>query len=88
MQKHFKETNSYVGMTMYVKKNRDRCNQQAILLTLPAYISPLIGQELTHGVNCCVARIESLIVVPVYSSVHNTSITVLGLLKKKKKKKN
>ena len=42
-KKHFKEMNSYVGMTM-VKKEQgqdDYFNQQSILLTLPAYVSPL-----------------------------------------------
>ena len=45
-KKHFNELmNSYVGMTM-VKKEQgqdDYFNQQIILLTLPAYISPLMS---------------------------------------------
>ena len=42
--KNVKEMNSYVGMTMVKKEQRqdDYFNQQSILLTLPAYISPLI----------------------------------------------
>ena len=38
-KKHFKEMNSYVGMTM-VKKEQGQDDQQSILPTLPAYISP------------------------------------------------
>ena len=45
-KKHFKEINSYIGMTM-VKKEQGQddyfqVNQQSILLTLSANTSPLI----------------------------------------------
>ena len=40
-KKHFKEMNSYVRMTM-VKKEQGQ-DDYSILLTLPAYISPLMS---------------------------------------------
>ena len=50
-KKHFKEMNSYVGMTM-VKKEQgqdDHFNQQSILFTLPAYISATDYQRTCVG---------------------------------------
>ena len=43
-KKHFKELNSYEGMTMVEKEQGqdDYLNQQSVLVTLPTYISPLI----------------------------------------------
>ena len=47
--------NSYVGMTMVGKKNREKMiisiNTKSILLTLPAYRSPLIISSTYVAVN-------------------------------------